>query len=137
MAAILRASSYFGAALASTSSKSESRKALHLFLMALVRKRRASDISVPLSCGVNSSSSLRMRSKWLLPFFGGINFSNFVLKKSAPTLSLLMDAEKESTAAISAMSSLLVLIVVPNIPDELTSTISTTVISLSSSKTFT
>ena len=75
-------------------------------------------------------------SRWLRPFLGGMNFSTRVLKNRAPTLSLLMDAENESTAAISAVRSFLVLDEVPNQPEPLASMSSMTVSSLSSSNTF-
>ena len=78
-----------------------------------------------------------MRSRWLRPFLGGMNFSTLLLKKSAPTLSLLMEAEKESTAAISASSSRLDRPLVPKSREPLTSTSSITVSSRSSSKTLT
>ena len=103
--------------------------------MALFRKIRADDMSVPLFSGSNSRSSLIILNKWLRPFLGGINFSTLVLKKMAPTLSLLIEAEKESTAAISAVSSFLDLDLVPKSLEPLTSMSSITVSSLSSSKT--
>lgn len=57
--------------------------------------------------------SRMMWSRWLRPFFGGMNSSTLSLKKSAPTLSLLIMAEKLKTAAISAIRSLFVLSLVP------------------------
>ncbi len=38
-------------------------------------------------------------------FLGGMNFSTLSLKKISPTLSLLLMAEKASTAAISVINS--------------------------------
>ena len=64
---------------------------------------------------------------------GGINFSTRSLKNKAPTLSLLITAEKLNTAAISAIRSLFVLSTVPKSPERLMSISNTTVISLSSS----
>ena len=78
-----------------------------------------------------------MRSRWLRPFLGGMNFSTLLLKKRAPTLSLLIEAEKESTAAISVTRSFFVWLVVPNSREPLTSTSSITVSSRSSSKILT
>ncbi len=90
-------------------------------------------MSVPFDSGFSSIISLIMCSRWLRPFFGGMNSSILSLKNNAPTLSLLIMAEKLSTAAISAIRSFLVISAVPKSPERLMSISRTTVISLSSS----
>ena len=45
--------------------KSEIKKDVVLFFIALVRKRRPSPISVPLCCGLNVTISLIIRKIWL------------------------------------------------------------------------
>ena len=93
-------------------------------------------MSVPDDSGENSIISLIICRKWVRPFLGGMNISTLSLKSRAPTLSLLSIAENDRTAAISAISSRFVRTLVPNAPDRLTSTRSTTVSSLSSTKTY-
>src|SRR5690606_20326935 len=67
-----------------SSKKSEIIKTVHFFLMALVIYRTAWVISVPVCWGWKSISSLIMCSIWLLPFFGGMNFSIVSEKKITP-----------------------------------------------------
>ena len=137
LTATFNASSYLGLPSPSTSIRSDRRNAVHFFLIAFVRYLNASEISVPSASGSNSMISRMICSRWLRPFFGGMNFSTLSLKNNAPTLSLLISAENASTAAISASTSFLLEPVVPNSLERLTSTRRTTVSSLSSSKTFT
>src|ERR1041384_5537355 len=80
--AIFRASSY------PSSRKSDIRNAMLRFFAALVRYRRPSAMLVPRFEGWKSSTSLTMRSVWVRPFLGGMNFSITSLKKMTPTLSL-------------------------------------------------
>ncbi len=82
-------------------------------------------------------SSLIILKIWDFPFFGGINFSILSEKKITPILSLLFIAEKDNTAAISVATSLFNCVCVPKSELPLISISSITVISLSSSKTFT
>ena len=92
---------------------------------------------VPRPSGVKVSNSRMMRSTWLLPLAGGMNFSTRSLNRTSPTLSLLAMALKASTPQSSAAISTLVRPVVPNQPLRLMSTASITVSSRSSSKSLT
>jgi hypothetical protein len=105
-------------------------------LMFLLKYLIASFRSVPGACDSDVSSSLTIYNACCLPFFGGTYNSTLLLKKIAPTLSLLLIALKASTAAISLIMSRFLIPTVPKILLALVSISSITVSSRSSSNTF-
>ena len=121
----------------SESKKSDSKKQILLFFVTLLKYSKAFLIFVFLLVDSKVNISLIILKICFFPFEGEINFSILSEKKITPTLSLFFIAEKARTADISETNSLLNLLFVPKLLDELTSTISIKVISLSSSKTFT
>jgi hypothetical protein len=72
-----------------------------------------------------------------LPFFGGIKSSTRSVKRINPTLSLFLIALNASRQATSAASSRFDCVVLPKLPEALTSTTSMTVSSRSSVNFFT
>ena len=78
-----------------------------------------------------------MRSTWLRPFPGAMNFSTRSVNRIAPTLSLLPMALNARTADNSVRRSIWVRSWVPPCTEALTSMSKNTVSSRSSSKTFT
>ena len=87
--------------------------------------------------GWNTSRSRTIRRTWLRPLRGGTSDSTRSVKSRSPTLSLLVVAAKDMTAANSTANSRLNRFLVPKSPDPLTSTTSMAVSSRSSMKLFT
>ena len=108
-------------------------KVVQRFLLTFDIKRTASEIAVRDDSGSKEINSRIIIRIWLLPFFGGMNFSTLSEKKMQPTLSLFCAAEKAKTAAISVMTFFFIRSVEPNIREPLTSTSSIIVSSRSSS----
>ena len=117
--------------------KSEIMKVTAFLIVTLLRYSRAQVMSVSRPRGLKYSNSRITLSTWVIPLWGGMNFSIRSVKSIRPTLSLFLIALNASTAPNSAASSFLVVLTVPKLPEALISTRSITVSSRSSTNLLT